>query len=285
MRRLAPLLAVLLGAAVAPSAALAQQQQQPSVSSNWAGYAAVNAKFSHIVGYWTAPTAACTAGSAATYSAFWVGIGGYSTNSNALEQIGTEADCTRSGTPVYSAWYELVPASPVTLKLQIAPGDQVKAAVTVNGHKVSLQMRDMTTGATYGRKLSMSQPDITSAEWIAEAPSLCDSSNSCSPLPLTDFGTVSFTGASATTAKGHTGTISDKAWVNQEIELQGDTSGRHRGYNNVYSGSGATPTALTPDGSSFAVNYQQPQQTTTPGGASGPTGPAFGGPLRHLARR
>ena len=40
----------------------------------------------------------------------------------------------------------------------------------------------------------MSNPDTSSAEWIAEAPSQCDGSGSCQPLPLADFGTVQFTG-------------------------------------------------------------------------------------------
>ena len=53
----------------------------------------------------------------------------------------------------------------------------------------------------------MSNPDISSAEWIAEAPSTCSQGlSSCTPLPLADFGTVQFTSASATTTDGHTGT-------------------------------------------------------------------------------
>ena len=60
----------------------------------------------------------------------------------------------------------------------------------------------------------MQNPDTSSAEWIAEAPSQCDSTSSCTPLPLADFGTVQFTGASAT-ANGHTGSIDDSNWSSQ----------------------------------------------------------------------
>ena len=42
-----------------------------------------------------------------TYSAEWVGIDGY--NSNTVEQIGTELDIT-NGTPSYYAWYEMYPS-------------------------------------------------------------------------------------------------------------------------------------------------------------------------------
>jgi hypothetical protein len=45
----------------------------------------------------------------------------------------------------------------------------------------------------------MSSPTVSSAEWIAEAPSRCVSSSSqdCHILSLADFGSVTFTGASA----------------------------------------------------------------------------------------
>ena len=34
-----------------------------------------------------------------TYSAYWVGLGGGGQQSTALEQIGTQGDCSASGTP------------------------------------------------------------------------------------------------------------------------------------------------------------------------------------------
>ena len=55
-------------------------------------------------------------------AAIWVGLGGYTVGSNALEQTGTAADCNGAGKATYYAWYELVPASSVTLKLKIFPG-------------------------------------------------------------------------------------------------------------------------------------------------------------------
>src|ERR1039458_4095296 len=74
-----------------------------SVSSNWAGYvalpsASVGSRFSSVSGSWTQPSATCSAGREA-YSAVWVGLGGYRENARSLEQIGTGADCTRSGSP------------------------------------------------------------------------------------------------------------------------------------------------------------------------------------------
>jgi hypothetical protein len=81
-----------------------------ATSSNWAGYAVKRSgvRFRHVSGSWVQPAVDCSSGSG-TYSAVWVGLGGSSAGSQALEQIGTEADCTSGGTARYATWYELVP--------------------------------------------------------------------------------------------------------------------------------------------------------------------------------
>jgi hypothetical protein len=68
------------------------------------------------------------------------------------------------------------------------------------------------------KTLKMSNPDTSSAEWIAEAPSAESRGGSLQTLPLADFGTVTFTGASAT-SDGHTGPISDPNWSVQQVDL------------------------------------------------------------------
>ena len=60
------------------------------VSTNWAGYATSTARpFASVTGRWVEPEATC--GTTATYSAFWVGLGGFSDGSFAVEQTGTFA--------------------------------------------------------------------------------------------------------------------------------------------------------------------------------------------------
>ena len=83
-----------------------------SFSSNWAGYAVhrPGISFRKISASWKQPSAACTKGEE-TFSAYWVGLGGFSLNAPALEQTGTEVDCGVSGKVVSTAWYELVPAA------------------------------------------------------------------------------------------------------------------------------------------------------------------------------
>jgi hypothetical protein len=100
----------------------------------------------------------------------------------------------------------------------------------------------------------MSTPDVTSAEWIVEAPAGCDSSGSCWQLPLADFGSVRFTHARATGASGHSGTISDSAWAATKMNLSQARSGGN-GRTTVGSMSGALAAGLSASGDAFSVSY------------------------------
>src|ERR1035437_1114658 len=131
-----------------------------AASANWAGYVASTnggANFSRVHGSWVQPSANASAGDG--YSAFWVGLGGSGqSQSQSLEQIGTQADVT-GGQTVYYAWYELVPSAPVKLSLAIHPGDHIAASVSVSGSNVTVSLSDQTTGASYTNTLQMSNPD------------------------------------------------------------------------------------------------------------------------------
>src|ERR1700761_8325961 len=215
--------ACALGATASASAATDVQQAQ---SENWSGYVSgtgnQGTKFKSVSGSWVVPTAKCTAADQPTYSAFWVGLGGAG-DTQALEQDGTESNCNAQGTASYYAWYELVPKAPVRVDLNVSPGDHISSKVTVEGTSVSVWLSDTTTGQTFSKTLTMSNPDTSSAEWIAEAPSQCDGSvNNCTPLPLTDFGTAQFTSSSATDTNGHTGPISDPEWAATAVTLSPD---------------------------------------------------------------
>jgi hypothetical protein len=241
-------LAVLAASFGFAPAALASSSQ----SSNWAGYAVHRSgvHFHKVVGAWTQPSLACTRGRS-TYSAFWVGIGGYSETSQALEQIGTEADCHASGREVMSAWYELVPAASKSIKLSVHAGDAITASVTVTGHRVQMTLADSTTHKAVTKSLHASLIDTTSAEWIAEAPSECQGENSCQTLPLADFGSTTFGFARIQTTAGTKGTISNKAYNTTKITL---VPGHRRFVGNGREGI-ATPSPLTAGGSAFTVTY------------------------------
>jgi hypothetical protein len=274
--RLAALLAGAV-ALVAVGAATAATSIARDVSSNWAGYVVTGAEFSSVTGTWVQPELDCTS-TGASASAFWVGLGGNGTGSNALEQAGTGAECTANGTARYYAWYELVPAPSITIPLKVQPGDTITATVTVAGTKVTMQVRNVSSGEVVTKVKRMAAPDTSSAEWVAEAPSLCSSSGYCRTVTLSDFGKVTFSKAAAT-ADGHTGSISDRNWTATSIQLVADAGGPGygRGGYGRYAGEFETgeqaiPTSLSSRGSAFSVKWRG---TTGSAASSAPPSPWY----------
>ncbi|HXH97251.1 MAG TPA: G1 family glutamic endopeptidase [Gaiellaceae bacterium] len=259
----AALLLALACAGVAAGTGSAGTALTTEVSSNWAGYAVSGASspFTSVSGSWTVPTATCTAGSR-TYSAFWVGLGGFGSSSDSLEQGGTSSDCTAAGTARYTVWYELVPTASKRVRLSVRAGDVVSASVAVSGQTVVVHLRNVTRGTSFAKTLHMSSPDVSSAEWIAEAPSAWDG-RSYRTLPLTDFGTVTFRRTTAT-AGGHTGTIADAAWTATAVELGGTSGGGPGPFAAYASSAGAVPGALSRTGSAFSVTWRQGTATLRP---------------------
>jgi Peptidase A4 family len=265
MRVVATVAVAAISAALAGTASGATRDI-PSVSSNWSGYAISDAAtiagqppsapltFSSVTATWIQPKVTCTPAADLSFSSFWVGLGGFAEDAPALEQIGTEADCGSGGTPVYFAWHELVPAASVQIPLRIRPGDTITASVNVHGTDVLVQVKNRTRRSSFTKHLQMASPDLTSAEWIAEAPSQCGA-GSCRVLPLANFGSVAFSRIAAI-ANGHPGTMTDPAWTSLPIALVPD-SARHSARLSGAGGStaGATAAAVSPDGRTFSVAW------------------------------
>jgi hypothetical protein len=233
-------------------AALADSTQ----SSNWAGYAVHRSgvSFRQVSGTWTEPNAACSPGRP-TFSAMWVGLGGYRANADALEQVGTELDCTTSGQAVTSTWYELVPAPSTSFSLPVSPGDVMRATVTVVGHRVTISLQNLTDHQAFRRTLHGASIDVSSAEWIVEAPSECVSAFACQTLPLADFGTTAFNSAEVITRRGRAGTIISPVWHRTRIDLTPGGSPLSVYHQQRTAGGVAKPSPLGNDGSEFAVTY------------------------------
>lgn len=255
---LVALILVLVAATTTP----AQARTAAATSANWAGYAVTRSggTFKHVTGQWTVPVVGCTAGQA-TSSANWIGLGGFEESSQALEQLGTESDCTASGKAVYSAWFEVVPAASTDAKIRVRAGDKMAASVTVSGKRVRMRIMDLTRGTSQQKTVSASSVDLTSAEWIVEAPSLCQgttvSNAACFQTELADFGSTAFTSAKAMSSAGHVGGVGDPLWTPIAITLQpsGATSGgRGRFTGASFGGGAAIPGALT-TATSFGVTY------------------------------
>jgi Peptidase A4 family len=218
-----------------------------AASLNWAGYAIASltaGSVTDVKGSFTIPTVSCNTNNA--FASFWVGIDGF--NSNTVEQTGVTANpCNSSFAPHgYSAWFEFFPAAPVYASASLAPGETVSAEVTFTPSTgiftTSISVKSgSTTVATLTHSQTVSGAQSTSAEWIAEAPSV-----SGRILPLANFGSITFTSASATVG-GTTGSISTTfpSSTNNEIVMvtRGGTVK-------------AQPSGLSSNGTSFSVTWK-----------------------------
>jgi hypothetical protein len=233
-----------------PCTRLSVEELEPRVvpstvySTNWSGYAAETSlsspqagAVSAVSGGWTVPA---VTGSGTAYSSFWVGIDGFS--SRTVEQIGTDSDLS-NGVPTYYAWYEMYPNPFVKLSMTVNPGDTISASVTYTGsNQFSLQITDTQSGQSYSTTQVSTSAQRSSAEWIAEAPS----GSFGHILPLANFGTAYFTGASAT-INGTTGPVDNASWKDTSITMATKTGVLKA------APSGLTDTTTPPITSSFSV--------------------------------
>ena len=121
-------------------------------------------------------------------------------------------------------------------------------------------MKNRTRGTVFTTKLPFATPDLTSAEWIAEAPSDC-SSYRCRPIPLSNFGSVSFTKIAAL-GNGIGGTLTaNPGWTTTAISARPGRVARllprartgSPGF--ASSTAGALPGDASSDGRGFSVQW------------------------------
>ena len=146
--------AVTVGLVIVSGSAQAREgEPRAAVTNGWAGYVvrAAGASFAEVAGSWVQPRVVCNRPGSSV--ALWVGLGGATSDSVALEQIGTSADCSQRALVSYSAWYQLYPAPPVELPLTIRPGDRIAAKVAVRASAVTVELRDFTTDASFSTEL------------------------------------------------------------------------------------------------------------------------------------
>jgi hypothetical protein len=153
-------------------------------SNNWFGYnqgtlEKSNTLFHSITGDWTVPTATQHASGQAESSSDWIGIGGgcidagCTVGDNTLIQTGTEQDVDSSGKASYSAWWELVPVTALTISnMTVSPGDHMHASISeaVSGADVwTITLQDVTKGESFSTTVPYPSTHLT-AEWIEETP-------------------------------------------------------------------------------------------------------------------
>ena len=152
-------------------------------SNNWFGYnqgllEQGSKQFHSITGDWTVPTVSQHSAGQDESSSDWIGIGGgcidaaCTLTDNTLIQTGTEQDVS-SGTPTYSAWYELVPVPSLEItSLTVSPGDRMHASIseTVSGADIwNITITDVTKNQTFTTTVPYPSTHA-SAEWIEETP-------------------------------------------------------------------------------------------------------------------
>ncbi|KAI0656093.1 acid proteinase [Cubamyces menziesii] len=170
-------------------------------SSNWSGAVLVSGSGTYrtVTGTFTVPTPKEPSGGSGFHSSSaWVGIDG-DTCGTAILQTGV--DFTVSGGSVsFDAWYEWFPAAAFDFSgFAVHAGDSITATVTATSKTGgTATLINHTTGKQVSHSFS-GQPSLCqeNAEWIVE-----DFEEGGGLVPLSNFGTVTFTGASAGTSSG-----------------------------------------------------------------------------------
>jgi len=182
-----------------------------ATSENWSGVAIESPPsgqtFKSVTGTFTVPT---PTGSGAASA--WVGIDG-DTAQNSILQSGV--DFTISGGRVsFDAWVEWFPNFAMDVSFTVAAGNQIRITVTATSTtRGTALLENLTTGRSLTTSLSAPSSSAAlqglNAEWIVE-----DFEEGGSLVPLANFGTVTFTGAAATTNAGTTESPSSGTIIN-----------------------------------------------------------------------
>jgi len=183
--------------------ALAGNTSHVEYSSNWAGasWESASGTYKSVTGTFVVPTPKAPSGGSGTYSASaWVGIDGDTCGSAILQ---TGIDFTISGGSVsYDAWYEYYPDYAYDFSgIPISAGNTITLTATASSSTAgTVTITNVSTGKTVTKSLtSTAKLCGENAEWIVE-----DYEEGSSLVPFANFGTVTFTGAVATTSAGST---------------------------------------------------------------------------------
>jgi hypothetical protein len=182
-----------------PAGVAAANISNVDYSSNWAGAVLVGTGYKSVTGSFVVPTPSTTGSGSA-----WVGIDGDTCDTAILQ---TGIDWTKSGSSItYDAWYEWYPDYAYDFSgISIAAGDTIKVTVTATSDTAGTAVvENVSTGTTVTHTFSGGvDGDLCgyNAEWIVE-----DFEEGDSLVTFADFGSVEFTGASASTSSGTVGT-------------------------------------------------------------------------------
>lgn len=191
----------LITALASTALGAALQQQGTLYADNWSGVTTKLASVNKVTGTFIVPK---ISGSDKKHSAsVWVGIdgntcGGGTATSGPLIQVGVYLYGDGTAKP----FYEWVPdLASITSDIAISAGDKIRMTVdvsTTTSGKGTLE--NLTTGKSFTHTWSSGPKKLcqAEAEWIVERPGTGDGT----PVPFVDYGSVTFTSASASNAAG-----------------------------------------------------------------------------------
>jgi hypothetical protein len=246
-------------------------------SLNWAGYAVSGSggSFSSVQASFVVPSLASCGSDEESSSSFWAGIDGLT--SGTVEQDGVDASCN-DGATQYFAWYELYPQMPVVFPgITVDSGNSMVASVLyLGGSSYWLHLVDSTNGTSGSVVESLPGAANSSAECIAEDPGT-------TPVPYTDYGTVSFTGCTVNGASiggqspvAITNVSSSGASVAVPGGLQNGTA-----FSVMRGGQGSTAGAPAPSPSTGALSTPVVGMASTPSGTGYWLADSAGGVSAH----
>ncbi|KAJ6556838.1 peptidase A4 family-domain-containing protein [Mycena vulgaris] len=172
-------------------------------SSNWAGatWESAAGTYKTVTGTFVVPTPKAPSGGSGSYAASaWVGIDG-DTCGTAILQTGVDFTID-DGVVSYDAWYEYYPDYAYDFTgIPISAGNTITVTVSASSATAgTATITNVSTGKTVSKALtSTAKLCGQNAEWIVE-----DFEEGSSLVPFANFGTVTFTGAVATTSAGAT---------------------------------------------------------------------------------
>ncbi|POR39506.1 Aspergillopepsin-2 [Tolypocladium paradoxum] len=180
----------------------------PEYSNNWAGAVQIGNGFTKVEGTITVPQVSGDSNAAASA---WVGIDG-DTCSTAILQTGVSF----YGDGSFDAWYEWIPDySHSFTDFQFGVGDQIKMSVDASSKTSGVAvLENLRTGQKVSHTFTNPPSTLceTNAEWIVE-----DFQMGGQLVPFANFGSVTFTDASAS---GSSGTVTPSGATIIDIQDQ-----------------------------------------------------------------
>ena len=187
-----------------PSNATADQKGHHEISYNWAGAVLKGSDFRTVTGTFIVPEVILPADAHLDIdygASAWVGLDGSKSGCRGVVMQTGLSMHTQNGTLKYHAWYQWYPNRNHKFShMQIAPGDSVTLTITASSESSGTFIIDNNTKKTSVNHTSVDRtPHLcrTGAEWIVE-----DFSMKQRRIPFADFGSVTFTNASAITGDG-----------------------------------------------------------------------------------